>query len=416
MPPARPAGPGFSPLDHELALPAGSLTPQLTEWVARLGTWMPFAQVAALLAAVSQVRLSAATARRVTETAGATLLRAETAAAAAIGATLPTAPPGPARALVSVDGAMVPLVGGIWAEVKTLVIGSVVQQSTPDGLVPHTTGLSYFSRLTEASRFEHLSLVETQRRGLERAGAVAAVTDGAEWIQSWVQTHVPGAVRILDLPHAVEHLSAVAAAIWGEGSPSGQAWVTEQAQTLKQQGAGPVLAEVRRQAAAHPSVDAIGAHLGYLAKREAALDYPRFAAAGWPLGSGVVESANKLVVEARLKGAGMHWAREQVNPMLSLRNAVCNDRWAEGWATMRREQVAAQQAARRATQVQRAARRAAPNPEPGGAAEPATVVADPPPRPESPYGRAGSLGPKEAWRPAADHPWRRPLRPQRVSA
>jgi hypothetical protein len=45
----------------------------------------------------------------------------------------------------------------------------------------------------------------------------------------------------------------------------------------------------------------------------------------------VVESGNKLVVEARLKGAGMHWSRLSVNPLLALRNAVCSDRWAEAW-------------------------------------------------------------------------------------
>jgi|GEM_PF-6052956 hypothetical protein len=46
-----------------------------------------------------------------------------------------------------------------------------------------------------------------------------------------------------------------------------------------------------------------------------------------------VESANKLVVEARLKGASMHWQRQNVNPMLALRNGVCNERWLETWRT-----------------------------------------------------------------------------------
>lgn len=59
--------------------------------------------------------------------------------------------------------------------------------------------------------------------------------------------------------------------------------------------------------------------------------YPEYQAAGWPIGSGVVESSNKLVVEARLKGAGMHWKPENVNKMLILRNAVYNDRFQEMW-------------------------------------------------------------------------------------
>jgi hypothetical protein len=61
------------------------------------------------------------------------------------------------------------------------------------------------------------------------------------------------------------------------------------------------------------------------------MQYPQFRRDGWPIGSGMVESANKNVVAARLKGTGMHWQRKNVNPMLALRNAVCNGRWREMW-------------------------------------------------------------------------------------
>ena len=66
------------------------------------------------------------------------------------------------------------------------------------------------------------------------------------------------------------------------------------------------------------------------------MQYPAYRAQGLPIGSGPVESANKRVVEARLKGAGMHWERRHVDPMLALRNAVCNDRWAEAWEQIAR--------------------------------------------------------------------------------
>ena len=55
-----------------------------------------------------------------------------------------------------------------------------------------------------------------------------------------------------------------------------------------------------------------------------------------PAGSGAVESANKLVVEARLKGSGMHWAGEHVNPMVALRTVVCSGRWGEVWPQISR--------------------------------------------------------------------------------
>src|SRR5215831_15538314 len=43
-------------------------------------------------------------------------------------------------------------------------------------------------------------------------------------------------------------------------------------------------------------------------------------------------------MQARLKGAGMHWQRANVNPMLALRTAVCNDRWAEAWEALSDQQ------------------------------------------------------------------------------
>ena len=68
-------------------------------------------------------------------------------------------------------GRMIPLVGGDWAEVKTLVIGEVQPPGDGKGeTVIHTTEHSYFSRLTDSETFQRLALVETQRRGVETAG------------------------------------------------------------------------------------------------------------------------------------------------------------------------------------------------------------------------------------------------------
>ena len=69
----------------------------------------------------------------------------------------------------------------------------------------------------------------------------------------------------------------------------------------------------------------------YLQRRQALIDYPFFQKRGYPIGSGCVESGHKVVVQRRLKGAGMRWAEEHVNPLLALRDLVCNDRWQTGW-------------------------------------------------------------------------------------
>ena len=303
----------FSPLDEELALLPGALTPNLLEELVRLGLWMPFERAVEQLARFRGTEVSRATAERVTEAAGAAYVVWQEAEVARIEHELPPAPAGAAKQFLSADGAMVPLVGGEWAEVKTLVIGEVQPSVLIKGeKVVQTKAHSYFSRLTDAETFQRQALVEIQRRGLEKAEEVVAVTDGAEWIQKFLDHHCYDAVRILDFPHASEHLNAVAQALWGEGSSTAKAWQDVQSHALKHDGPAQVLAEVRKLVAEQPDQPELAGHLSYLEKRVQHMQYPTFQAAGWPIGDGAVESGNKLVVEARLKGSGMHWARPHV--------------------------------------------------------------------------------------------------------
>jgi hypothetical protein len=406
---ARSAAQAFFPLDEELALLPGALTPNLQEDLVRLGAWMPFGRAAQELQHFRGVAVSRSTAERLTEGAGAAYVTFQTAEVARIEQALPVPPAGPAKQFLSVDGAMVPLVGGEWAEVKTLVLGEVqpaiIEQGEP---VVHTTQHSYFSRLSEAEVFQRQALVETQRRGVETAQAVAAVTDGSEWIQKFVDQHRHDAVRILDFPHAAEHLNAVGQAVFGEGTRPAQEWLQAQLHGLKHVGPSAVLAEVRTLVSQHPEQTALVSHLGYLEKRAAHMRYPEFQAAGWPIGDGAVESGNKLVVEARLKGSGMHWARSHVDPLLALRNIVCSDRWAEAWPQITQTLREQRQEQRR---TRHAKRRQASQPTPVFTAQPAKPATAPPTLniapsvapPETPAKQTST----EPRGPSANHPWRR---------
>ena len=331
---------GFSPLDEELGLLPGSLTPRLQEALVRLSTHIPsFAKAARELTWFTGAQIHPDTARARTEAAGAVLVAYETSEAARILQHQPAPPCAPERLLLSVDGAMVPLVHGQWTEVRTLAVGEVQSsQTTADGPVVHTTNLSYFSRRTDSSRFGELATLELHRRGIEGARQVGAVVDGALWCQSFVDLHYPEALRILDFAHAAEYLSAIAQTSGANGPLLSPTQVVELRHALKHDGAAAVIPQLRTLVATEPNNTELASSLAYLESREAQMDYPRFLAEGWPIGSGMVESANKLVVEDRLKGAGMHWAEGNVNGMLALRNAVCNDRWDENWAVIEREQ------------------------------------------------------------------------------
>jgi hypothetical protein len=348
---APPAKRGFFPLDEQLALLPGSLTPRLHEQLVRLGSWIPFDPTAAVLAALTGATVTEATVRRRTEQAGAILVAWQEEEVRRLERECPSPPEGPRKQFLSVDGAFVPLLHGEWAEVRTLTLGVIdAPVLKEEEWVAPTREHSYFSRLVDADTFGRLALVETHRRGTETAAAVAAVTDGAEWEQGFIDQHRGDAVRILDFPHAAQRLSPIAQAVWGAASSAAREWVKEQARGLKQEGPAKLLAQIDALCQAHPAAEGVVEHRNYLQKREGQMQYPSYRAQGLPIGSGAMESANKLVVEARLKGAGMHWERGHVDPMLALRNAVCSDRWEEAWRQIERglrEQGTEKRAARR---------------------------------------------------------------------
>src|SRR5215211_2533447 len=329
---ARGARRAFFPLDDELALLPGQLTPLLQDHLAHLSSWMPFAKAATLLERFTHVSVSKATAQRHTEALGIAYEAVQLAEVERIEQDWPEVAAGPQKMILGVDGAFVPLLHGEWAEVKTLVVGEVAAPAELKGeqVVP-THSLSYFSRLSEAETFQRLTLGELYRRRLETAGQVASLSDGAEWIQGFVDYHCPEAVRILDFPHAAERICQIGEVVLGVGHASLAAWQKRQLQHLKHTGPSDLVADLTSFAAQHLTDKLVAENLADLEKRVMQLQYPTFQAQGWPIVSGCVESANKLVVEARLKGAGMHWERGVVNSMLTLRNVVCNDRWKEAW-------------------------------------------------------------------------------------
>src|SRR5436305_2814470 len=301
---------------------------------------MPYAQAQELLSDLVGIGVSKATARRATLDTGQAALAREEAEEERLKQEVPQAPRGADKQVLSADGAMVHLVGGEWVEVKTLVLGEVTHNKRGEVC---TQQLSTFSRLADAEHFTQASLVETHRRGLEGAAAVCAVQDGAEWLQGLVDYHRADAVRILDFAHAAEYINEIGQAVQAAGGRLPARWLEGVLHRLKHQGPERVLKHLAWLAARYPR-PAVQEKLAYLHKRLAHMQYPTYQAAGWPIGSGSVESANKLVVEARLKGAGMRWERHNVNPMLVLRNAVCNRRWDETWqAASRQRQHSRQQ-------------------------------------------------------------------------
>ena len=427
-------GRGFPPLDEELGLLSGPLAPSLVEDLALLGSWMPFGRAAKNVGHFRKIEVSEATGRRVAEKSGQAYVEMQTEQAKRLEAEIREAPPGPGLQQLSVDGAMVPLLHGEWAEVKTLAIGTIEEPNLRGEV--HARDLSYFSRMMEHQGFARLATVETHRRGTERAGEVCAVVDGAEWQQKFIDLHRPGAVRILDWCHAAEHLAKASQAAFGSGTAAASEWLGVQLHQLKHGEPEQTLRDLRalcreldqelgqeldRELARKgvggdgaEAAKAVRSSLEYLEKRKGQIRYAEFQAEGYPIGSGAVESANKLVVEGRLKGSGMHWAREHVNPMVALRTVVCGDRWEEVWPqiSQRLRQKSGGQPAGRQTKPGDQERPAGKEASVAKTPPPVRKAAVPPPRntrathgPDDGPERRPSTAPHRT--PAPNHPWRR---------
>jgi hypothetical protein len=317
-------GHGHCPLDAVLGLDRDSLSPGLRRLTGRFGALLPVAEAARSLAAAARVRLSASTVRTVTEAAGA---RREADLAAAITAawTAGLAPvaAAPERLYVAMDGIRILGTDGAGREVK---VGVVVPVRGTGPAAPRARA-SYVAGLEPALPFGQRLALAAHRRGLERAGLVAVLGDGAAWIWNLAAEHFPHAVQIVDWFHASERIWDLGRALFGEGTERTAAWVEQQLGRLAQGQAATLAAEWQ----ALPCQGAVAAvrdeQVTYFTNQASRMAYDRYRAAGWDIGSGMVESACKQVIAAREKGPGMRWSEHGAQTVAAVRVLLLNDEW-----------------------------------------------------------------------------------------
>lgn len=280
------------PLDEELALLPGTLAPRQQSHLVHLANWMPFRHSSRFLEELLGVHISAETARRMTEEVGKRVEEKQTLDAKAPWKEEAPAQENEQRLVMSADGAMVPLTGGEWAEVRTLAMGEVPAVSTDPEKLP-VGALSSFSRLVDAAHLTDLAEVETRRRRLIQAKEVCAVMDGAEWLQSCVEIHRAEAVRILDVPHAAEPLTKRLEALAALGRTLPSPMLERCRHVLKHRGPIALARLANRLSEEDVGREGVREHLDSVRKRYSLMPSPTFRRAGWPLGSGMVESANQ---------------------------------------------------------------------------------------------------------------------------
>jgi hypothetical protein len=173
---------------------------------------------------------------------------------------------------------------------------------------------------------------EGLRRGVDRCQRVSSVNDGAPWIERITFTNFPEAEQIVDWSHASGRLWQVTDAVFGKERPPGEEWVEGQLDLLWS-------GEVRKIVIALEGLNLEQERYppearqapGYFRSNQTRMRYDYFREAGYPIGSGTVESAANNVVHHRMRRPGRGWQRDNAQTMLAGLSELHSGRFDRAW-------------------------------------------------------------------------------------
>ena len=321
------------PSDERLDVADTGFSPGVRRLMARAGSRTSFAEAESDLEAYAQVRVGCRDIERIAERIGQEVEVWRDAQ------TLPTPEPIPLL-YVSFDGTSTPmrrreLAGRKGrqpdgsAKGREAKIGCLFTQTHLDenGFpVRDEDSTTYVAGIESSSLFGERLYRESVRRGVEQARTVVVLTDGAAYNKTIAQTHFPGAVHIIDLYHAREHLHALA--VLCRTTDREEEW-----KTLLDRGAVDQLAIIIR-----PCLPTRGAlrkealkELNYFLKNKRHMQYADFRRQGFFVGSGVIEAGCRTLVGQRLKQPGMFWSLRGAHAILQLRCCLLSGLFDRFW-------------------------------------------------------------------------------------
>jgi hypothetical protein len=319
------------------------LTPAASQVASIAGVQSSFAQSAEVtLHKMCGLRLSESTVERVTEAAGSRLselLHNKT----ALGESKPWKwrrdAQGRRCAYVSLDATGVRQQGpqGARTEGRMAYVAMVYNARSEHDPLPKTAHqVRYLAGFYELDALGLQLRSQAAQVGWDEAEQHIAISDGGNGLEQFFEKNFPRAECILDFWHAQEHLVELSKSLWPDEEPARHKWVAEQCHRLKHEGGPVVLAvlealDVSQRSAAVQESHRV--HTQYYRNHVARMDYPRYVANGWQIGSGPVESACKTVVGNRLKGGGMRWGSDGADNLCHLRALYLSEpgQWEAFW-------------------------------------------------------------------------------------
>jgi hypothetical protein len=220
------------------------------------------------------------------------------------------------------------------AKTRQVYLGCVFTQHRRDEKghpVRDWDSTTYVSSFKPIDQFGPLLRQESIRRGMGSAGKLVMLIDGAVGLEHMSNDCFKDAVQIVDFFHAMEHAGQVLAALIGKDHPDYKAQLRRWAKQLLKDKVQSLIVQTRKECAGQPQAEAVEEALGYFVRNIKRMQYGTFRAAGYFIGSGVVEAGCKTVIGGRCKQSGMFWSESGAENILALRCIHSSRRLEQFW-------------------------------------------------------------------------------------
>jgi Uncharacterised protein family (UPF0236) len=314
---------GFYPRDRELNLPEkGDVSSAMEKRILDFGVNDTFESAAERWDIHYPFPISANLVRRVVDRVGE---RAESAWSelSLQQACLPSPEELPRTLVVAADGSMLLTREEAWREAKVAVVArgeSFVDEKNRRTL----SEARYVAVLGNQEEFGKALGAALEAERADEVPSVVWLGDGARENWTLATKYCPLAIQVLDIPHAVQNGVTCGKALLGEGDAGLPLWEERIRQLIDGPSPDAAIRELLDCIPFTQTEDQLAALdqlVGYYRANEQRMRYSLFREWGLPVGSGIVESAHRHVLQVRMKRAGQRWAVQRARRMARLRAA-----------------------------------------------------------------------------------------------
>lgn len=218
--------------------------------------------------------------------------------------------------------------GSTWKEMKLGLIfydRDIIKRSDESHIITKKEYVSYLGSVNEFKKFVFASAAKA---GYGKIKEAVVVGDGAQWIWNMCEELFPDAVQILDFYHMSENTHKYAKLIYPEDEISRKIWVNKVLDALKGGKVDEAIKMVENKKVEKVPIGVSNLDT-YISNNRERINYKFYKEKGYYIGSGAIESANKMVIQQRMKQSGMRWSINGGQYIASLRTKHESNCWDE---------------------------------------------------------------------------------------